>query len=150
MIRKATMQDAREIHRLLLNYARDGLMLPRSLAEIYEAIREFFICEEGGRPVGVAALNISWDNLAEIRSLAVDPAMCGRGLGRQLVDSCLAEARELGIGRVFALTYQQAFFQHLGFVEIEKSELPHKVWSDCVRCAKFPDCDEIAMAIEVD
>lgn len=149
MIRKATMQDAREIHRLLLEYSRDGLVLPRSLAEIYESIREFVIAECEGRPMGVAGLNICWDNLAEIRSLVVDPRHHRQGIGRHLVQACLDEARALGITRVFALTYQREFFQRLGFVEIEKAALPHKVWGDCVRCAKFPDCDELAFEISL-
>lgn len=147
MIRKAIIADTRDIHRLLLNYARDGLVLPRSLAELYESIRDFYVEVEAERVIGTAALNICWEDLAEIRSLAVNAEYGGRGIGRRLVQSCLDEARELGIRRVFALTYQPEFFQKLGFSEIEKSELPQKIWGDCMKCAKFPECDEIAMSI---
>ena len=149
MIRKALIPDVREIHRLLLDYARDGLLLSRSLAELYESLRDFYVFEVDGRVVGTAALNICWEDLAELRSLAVHPDFNGRGAGRELVLACLAEARLLGIHRVFALTYKQAFFEKLGFTVIEKSQLPHKIWGDCMKCAKFPDCDEIAMSIDL-
>ena len=146
MIRKAILQDARQIHRLLLNYAKDGLVLSRSLMEIFEAIRDFYVFVEGDRVVGAAALNICWEDLAEVRSLVVDESFAGRGIGKHLVEACLSEAQTLGIGRVFALTYQQVFFEKLGFSVIEKSELPQKIWGDCIKCAKFPECDEIALS----
>lgn len=149
MVRKAVIPDARDIHRLLLGYARDGLLLSRSLAEIYESIRDFYVYEADGKVIGTAALNICWENLAELRSLAVHADFNGRGAGRDLVLACLDEARQLGISRVFALTYKQAFFEKLGFAVIEKSELPHKIWGDCMKCAKFPDCDEIALSIDL-
>lgn len=149
MIRKAILQDARHIHKLLLNYAKDGLVLPRSLMEIFEAIRDFYVFVDDGRVIGAAALNICWEDLAEVRSLVVHEEFGGRGIGRQLVEACLEEARRLGIGRVFALTYQQNFFEKLGFAEIEKSELPQKIWRDCIKCAKFPECDEIALSISL-
>lgn len=150
MIRKAVIPDVREIHRLLLDYARDGLLLSRSLAELYESLRDFYVFEADGKVVGTAALNICWEDLAELRSLAVHPDYNGRGVGRELVEACLEEARRLGIRRVFALTYKQAFFEKLGFSLIEKSQLPHKIWGDCMKCAKFPDCDEIALSIDLD
>jgi amino-acid N-acetyltransferase len=149
MIRKAIIPDVKEMHRLLLDYARDGLLLSRSLAELYEMLRDFYVFEVDGRVVGTAALNICWEDLAELRSLAVHPDYNGRGAGKELVQACLDEARRLGIRRVFALTYKQEFFEKLGFEVIEKSQLPHKIWGDCMKCAKFPDCDEIAMAIEL-
>lgn len=149
MIRKAIIPDVKEMHRLLLDYARDGLLLSRSLAELYEMLRDFYVFEVDGKVVGTAALNICWEDLAELRSLAVHPDYNGRGAGKELVQACLDEARRLGIHRVFALTYKQAFFEKLGFKVIEKSQLPHKIWGDCMKCAKFPDCDEIAMAIEL-
>lgn len=147
MIRKAILQDARQIHQLLLAYAKDGLVLSRSLMDIFEAIRDFYVFVDEERVVGAAALNICWEDLAEVRSLVVHEGAAGRGIGRHLVEACLAEARQLGIGRVFALTYQQVFFEKLGFVVIEKSELPQKIWGDCIKCAKFPECDEIALSI---
>lgn len=149
MIRKATLRDARQIHRLLLTYAKDGVVLSRSLMEIFEAIRDFYVFVDGEQVLGAAALNICWEDLAEVRSLVVEGSHSGRGIGKQLVEACLAEARQLGIGRVFALTYQQVFFEKLGFSVIEKSELPQKIWGDCIKCAKFPECDEIALSIHL-
>jgi len=148
MIRKARMADAKPIHKLLLNYAQQGLMLSRSLADIYEGIRDFYVFEVDGEVVGTVCLHICWSDLAEVRSLAVDGRQEGRGVGRRLVEACLSEACGLGIPRVFALTYKPGFFSKLGFREIEKSELPQKIWSDCIKCPKFPECDEIAMSIE--
>jgi amino-acid N-acetyltransferase len=149
MIRKAILQDARQIHQLLMAYVKDGLVLSRSLMDIFESIRDFYVFVEEDRVVGVAALNICWEDLAEVRSLAVHEDAAGRGIGRHLVEACLSEARQLGIGRVFALTYQQNFFEKLGFEVIEKSELPQKIWGDCIKCVKFPDCDEIALSISL-
>jgi amino-acid N-acetyltransferase len=150
MIRKAILQDARQIHRLLLRYAKDGLVLPRSLMEIFESIRDFYVFVDQEQVVGAAALNICWEDLAEVRSLVVDEGFAGRGIGKNLVEACLAEARILGIGRVFALTYQQRFFEKLGFTLIDKSELPQKIWGDCIKCAKFPECDEIALSLSLE
>jgi amino-acid N-acetyltransferase len=99
--------------------------------------------------VGTVCLHICWEDLAEVRSLAVAEDQGGKGIGRQLVQACLDEARQLGLKRVFALTYKPGFFEKLGFHTIEKSELPHKIWGDCMKCAKFPECDEIAMSIEL-
>jgi amino-acid N-acetyltransferase len=149
MIRKAILQDARQIHQLLMVYVKDGLVLSRSLMDIFESIRDFYVFVEDDRVVGVAALNICWEDLAEVRSLVVHEDVAGRGIGSRLVEACLSEARQLGIGRVFALTYQQSFFEKLGFEVIEKSELPQKIWSDCIKCVKFPDCDEIALNISL-
>ena len=150
MIRRARILDARDIHQLLLIYAKDGQLLGRSLANIYETIRDFYVFEEEGKVLGVGALAITWEDLAEIRSLAVAPGQQGKGIGRQIVEDCLAEARELGLKRVFALTYQPDFFKSLGFHDIEKSELPQKIWGDCLNCVKFPDCDELALLINLD
>ncbi|MBE0501157.1 MAG: N-acetyltransferase [Desulfuromonadales bacterium] len=150
MVRSAKISDARTIHQLLLNYASDGLMLPRSLSDLYENIRDFYVYEEAdGTVIGAVCLHISWEDLAEVRSLAVAEQASRRGVGRQLVEQCLAEARAIGIKKVFALTYKVDFFVKLGFCEIEKSELPHKIWGDCIKCAKFPECDETAMQITV-
>ena len=149
MIRKAILQDARQIHQLLMVYVKDGLVLSRSLMDIFESIRDFYVFVEDDRVVGVAALNICWEDLAEVRSLVVHEDVSGRGIGSRLVEACLSEARQLGIGRVFALNYQQSFFEKLGFEVIEKSELPQKIWSDCIKCVKFPDCDEIALNISL-
>ncbi len=149
MIRRARIPDAREIHKLLLFYAQDGQLLGRSLADIYDAIRDFYVYEENGIILGVGALAICWEDLAEVRSLAVAEGQHGKGIGRKIVEACLEEARELEVRRVFALTYQPEFFKRLGFEDIEKSELPQKIWSACINCVKFPDCDELALAINI-
>ena len=149
MIRKAILQDARQIHQLLLSYAKDGLVLSRSLMEIFEAIRDFYVFVEDDLVVGAAALNICWEDLAEVRSLVVHENYGGQGIGKHLVEACISEARQLGIGRVFALTYQQVFFEKLGFEVIEKAELPQKIWGDCIKCVKFPECDEIALSLSL-
>ena len=149
MVRKARIPDVKVIHKLLLGYAQQGLMLSRSLADMYECLRDFYILEQDGQVVGAVALHICWDDLAEVRSLAVASSHERRGVGRQLVQACLDEARELGIKQVFALTYQPGFFEKMGFDFIEKSELPQKIWSDGLKCPKFPDCDEIAMSIRL-
>lgn len=149
MIRHARIPDVKVIHQLLLGYAQEGQLLGRSLADIYDALRDFYIYEEEGEILGICALSICWEDLAEVRSLAVKPGLSGRGIGRDLVKTCLEEARQLGLPRVFALTYQPEFFGKLGFHEIEKSELPHKIWTACLNCIKFPDCDELAFAIDL-
>ncbi len=149
MIRHARIEDAQTIHKLLLDYAKDGQLLGRSLADIYDSIRDFYVYEEDGAILGIGALAICWEDLAEIRSLAVLAGQQGKGIGRKIVESCLQEAAELGIRRVFALTYQPDFFKLLGFFEIEKSELPQKIWGVCINCVKFPDCDEFALAINL-
>lgn len=144
-IRPARMGDVKPIHSLLQQFASKGLLLGRSISSLYDDLRDFVVFEDSGAVLGVCALHICWENLAEIRSLAVAPERHGQGLGRELVNSCLDEAKSLEIGRVFTLTYQGGFFRKLGFAPIEKSELPHKIWSDCIQCPKFPDCDEEAL-----
>jgi amino-acid N-acetyltransferase len=149
-IRKARISDVDRIHALVGGYAGSQLMLARSRSELYESLRDFFVAEApDGETIACGGLEISWSDLAEVKSLAVDERYQKRGLGRQIVEACLAEARELGIKRVFALTYQVAFFEGLKFRQIPKEELPHKIWSDCLKCPKFPDCDEVAMAIDL-
>ena len=143
-IRPAHMGDVKAIHGLLQQFAEKSLLLGRSISSLYDQLRDFIIYDEDGVQ-GVCALHISWDNLAEIRSLAVAKHMQGRGIGKQLVYSCLDESRSLEINNVFVLTYQADFFRKLQFSDIEKNELPHKIWSDCLQCPKFPDCDEEAL-----
>jgi len=145
MIRAARMDDIPRIHALLSHFADQGLLLGRSLSSLYDQLRDFVVFEEDGRVVGVCALHVCWENLAEIRSLAIDEEYHRRGIGRRLVSACLEEATQLGIDRIFTLTYQPGFFRKLGFVPIDKNELPHKVWSDCIHCPKFPDCNEEAL-----
>ena len=143
-IRPARMGDVKAIHGLLQQFAEKGLLLGRSISSLYDQLRDFIVYDEGGVQ-GVCALHICWDNLAEIRSLAVAENMQGKGIGKMLVSSCLEEAMSLEIDNVFVLTYQAGFFRKLQFVDTEKSELPHKIWSDCLQCPKFPDCDEEAL-----
>lgn len=153
MIRKAIIQDVKPIHGLLSYYANQGLLLPRSLSELYDHLRDYFVVEEEGRQnavvIGVSALGICWEDLAEIRSLAIAKDEQGKGLGAQLVETCLREARSLGLKKVFTLSYVPGFFSKMGFKEVEKSVLPHKIWGDCLKCPKFPDCDETAMMIDL-
>lgn len=149
MLRKAQINDVKEIQKLLLVYANRGDMLSRSLSEIYESLRDFYIVESDGTIVGVSALHIVWEDLAEIRSVAVAEEVGRKGVGTEVVNACIAEARELGLKRLFCLTYKPDFFAKFGFKVVDKSQLPHKVWGDCIKCAKFPDCDEIAMIMEL-
>jgi len=152
MIRKALIQDVKPIHKLLSYYADQGLLLPRSLSELYDHLRDHFVVEDRRSQnsiIGVSALGICWEDLAEIRSLAIAKDEQGKGLGSQLVQTCLEEARSLGLKRVFTLSYVPDFFSKLGFREVEKSVLPHKIWGDCLKCPKFPDCDETAMLIDL-
>ncbi|WP_446007881.1 N-acetyltransferase [Candidatus Electrothrix sp.] len=143
-IRPARMSDVKEIHSLLQQFATKGLLLGRSISSLYDQLRDFVVFDDKGIQ-GVCALHICWENLAEIRSLAVAEHHQGKGIGRHLLHSCLDEAWSLEIGRVFTLTYQANFFKKLGFIDIEKNDLPHKIWSDCLQCPKFPDCDEEAL-----
>jgi len=148
MIRKARLSDVKEIQRLINSYADRGEMLPCSLSELYDRVRDFFVHEDRGEVVGTCALHVSWEDLGEIRSLAVKEPYIRRGIGSQLARACLEEAAALGIKRIFALTYKPAFFRRLGFQVIDKSKLPQKIWTDCVKCVKFPECDETAVILE--
>jgi amino-acid N-acetyltransferase len=149
MLRKARIADVRSIQSLVNQYADQGQMLPRSLNELYESIRDFTVHEEDGNIIGVCALHVSWDGLAEVRSLAVRLDRSGKGIGSRLVRRCLEEAKELGADRVFVLTYRDAFFKNLGFLPVDKKDLPHKIWTDCLNCVKFPNCDESALLIRL-
>ncbi len=156
MIRHAIISDVPPMAELIAQYARHGKMLFRSHAELYESLRDFLVYQAAdtdpvtpNQIIGVCGLEIVWADLAEIKSLAVAVAHQGRGLGRQLVNTAIREALELRIQRVFALTYEQQFFEKNGFHVVEKSTLPMKVWSDCVRCPKRDGCDEIAMVREL-
>jgi amino-acid N-acetyltransferase len=148
-IRKAKMLDIKQIHKFINEFAKKESMLPRSLNDLYENIRDFFVFDDGDVIKGVCALHILWEDLAEIRSLAVKEEFQGTGIGKSLIKKCLQEARDLGIKRVFTLTYIPEFFKKLGFLEIEKTKLPHKIWGDCIRCPKFPECDEYALIINL-
>jgi amino-acid N-acetyltransferase len=142
--------DIGHVHKLVNEYAARELMLPRSLNELYENVRDYYICEtQSGFIAAACALHVLWEDLAEIKSLVVREDMQRQGIGRRLIDCCKEEASGLGVGQVFALTYVKGFFLRIGFKEIDKATLPHKIWGDCIRCSKFPDCDEQAVIIEV-
>lgn len=152
MIRKAAIGDVTAVHRLLQEYGAKGDLLPRPLSQLYDHLRDFRVYEDPatGRVIGCCALQFCWEDLAEIRSLAVHPEFTGRKIGARLVAAALAEARSFRIRRVFTLTYRPVFFQKLGFHAIDRSDLPLKIWSDCMACVKFPNCDENALMIELD
>lgn len=147
MIRKATVRDVGAIHRLLKKHAERGELLPRALSDLYDDVRDFNVFEpkSGEAIAGTCALHVCWEDLAEVRSLAVSKPYQGEGVGSALVKAALAEAEVLGIERVFTLTYQPDFFKKHGFEVIDKAALPQKIWAECIKCVKFPDCDEIAM-----
>jgi amino-acid N-acetyltransferase len=143
--RKAKITDVEAIHALITYYAEKGLMLARPRTLLYESLREFTIACNGSKVIGAGSLHIIWEDLAEIRALAIAPEYSRQGVGRQLVNLFLKEARDLALPQVFVLTYQQKFFDKCGFKVISKESLPQKVWKECINCPKFPNCEEIAM-----
>jgi amino-acid N-acetyltransferase len=145
MLRKARLKDIKKIQRLVNFYAKKNEMLPLSLSELYDNIRDFYVYEERGKVVGCGALHISWDTLGEIRSLAVQKNRQKKGIGKKIVKICLQEAKELGLERVFVLTYKPGYFRKFNFEGIDKDQLPHKVWRECVKCIHFPGCKENAL-----
>lgn len=147
LYRKATMADIPAVHGLINDYAGKGLMLRRSIMYLYESVRDFVVAveESTGEVVGVGGLHIMWQDLAEIRSLAVKPGLTGKGVGKGIVEFLEQEGKAMGLKRLFALTYQQAFFEKCGYSVVQKETLPQKVWKECVYCDRFHCCDEIAM-----
>jgi amino-acid N-acetyltransferase len=148
-LRRARVGDVVEMQRLINRFAERDEMLPRALHELYENIRDFYVILEGEEVAGCAALHVSWANLAEVKSVAVAEHCRRNGYGRQLIEACLEDARALGVSTVFCLTYRPDFFGALGFQVVDRNTLPRKVWSECIRCPKFNNCTEIAMAIQV-
>lgn len=151
MIRKARIEDVKAIHGLLMHREEhEGLVLPRSFSQLYSHLRDFFVIVDDEQVIGCCALNIIWENLAEIRSLVVEPSHRGKKLGRKLVEACISEAVTLGIYKVYTLTEQAGFFAHLGFVEESMDNLNQKVFTDCLNCPRFPDhCNEVAMVMKL-
>lgn len=145
LIRKAKITDSNHIKKLVNCYAEEGIMLPISINQIYERLRNFSVIEKKGRVIGCGALKIMWKDLGEIRSIAVARSQKNKGYGRILIEELLAEAQSLDLKKVFVLTYVPDFFGKFGFEKIAKAKLPHKVWIDCINCPKFPRCDEIAL-----
>jgi amino-acid N-acetyltransferase len=144
-IRRAGVSDVAHIQRLVSHYAARGEMLPRSLNEIYEGLRDYLVAEHEGQVIGCAACHVVWEDLAEIKSVAVGEEWLGQGIGKRLVEACLEDARGLGVGRVFVLTFRPEWFRRRGFSDLDKAQLPHKIWTDCINCPKFPDCGEVAL-----
>ena len=131
-------------------YSTRGEILPRSLSELYDHLRDFFVFVQDHKVLGICALHICWEDMAEVRSLAVQEEVRSKGMGAKLVKACLEESKALGVKRVFALTYRRDFFERLGFKKVDKNMLPHKIWTDCLKCVKFPDCNEVAVVREID
>ena len=147
MIRKANIKDVKAIHGLLQEYGKKEELLARPLSELYDHIRDFcvYMDESDKQMIGCCAMQFCWEDLAEIRSLAVLPEHLGKNIGTKLVETVLQEAKSFNVKKVFTLTYKPDFFKQFGFIQIERSDLPLKIWTDCIICVKFPDCDEIAM-----
>lgn len=149
MIRHAKIYDAPIIQQIVNKYAKKGEMLQVSLNDIYEKILEFIIFEEDGITKGVCALHPTWSDTAEIRSLAVVEEYKRQKIGYSLVDYSLKWGKQIGFVKIFALTYRQDFFESCGFKKTEIDSLPKKIWTDCLKCPKYPDCDETAVIIEI-
>jgi amino-acid N-acetyltransferase len=150
LIRKARIADIGEIRKILRQFADKGQLLERTLAELYGQVRDYYVFQANDHSpiVGVSALHVCWETLGELRSVAVSEAYQGQGVGTRLVETCLSEAITIGLEQVFVLTYRPDFFARFGFARVDKNVLPHIVWADCVRCTKFPECDEIAMLLK--
>ena len=149
IIRKADIKDVPKIQALITGFAKKDLMLQRSLIDLYENIRDYYIAEKAKVVIGCCALHICWKDLAEVKALAVSEDVHGKGVGKRLVKEALKEAKVLSIKKVFCLTYVPGFFKILGFKKIDRKLLPHKIWTECLQCPKFPDCDEQAMMLKL-
>src|SRR5574340_593063 len=148
-LRRARIEDVTAIQRLINSFAEQDQMLPRSLSELYENIRDYFVAEVEGAVAGCCALHVTWSDLAEVKSLAVSEGTRRRGIGDRLVKACLEDAKAIGVPRLFVLTYIPDYFARFGFRKVEKAELPQKVWTECIRCPKFPDCGEAGMVLDL-
>lgn len=149
-LRKAVINDAETIQQLVSHFANKGVMLPRSLNSVYENIRDFWVATNNEEIIGCGALHVvGWQELAEIKSLSVKENAQEDGIGKKIIDQCIDEAKTLGINKIFALTFVPKFFYKCGFYHIEKSTLPHKIWSDCIDCPYFPNCEEVAVRKDI-
>jgi amino-acid N-acetyltransferase len=150
MIRKAKINEVPEIRRFLTEFSQDGGILPRTLADLYSQLRDYYVYRKGHGPIlGIASLHVCWAGLGEIRSVAVAPTHQGQGIASHLVETCLNEARTIGLSEIFILTLIPEFFQRFGFQVVSREDLLPIVWADCVNCVKFPDCDEIPMLLDL-
>jgi len=150
LLRKANINDVHQIKNLVNSYAEENMMLPRSLSELYDNIRDFYVYEEDGKIIGCGALHVTWEDYGEILSLAVEPSRTRQGIGSKILNACLEEASSLGIRKVITLTYAPDFFEKHGFTRVKKTTLPHKIWGMCIKCPKFPECDEIPLVKRLD
>jgi len=151
MIRPATVRDVESIKALIDSHASRGLMLPRPMHELYGNVRDFVVYEDDRKVVGCAALHVFDAELAEVKSVAVDNGFKGKGIGRDLVGHTTKEARRLGLRHLFALTYVPGFFEKMGFQRLQdKKTLPQKIWTECINCPKFPNCDEEAVTLNLE
>lgn len=148
-LRQAKTSDVKAMQALINFYADKEEMLHKSLNDIYENIQEYVAMEDKGKVIGCCAMHVSWENLAEIKSLAVDQKYQKKGYGAKLVAACEKKAKDVGVTSVFALTYKPGFFIKLGYKKIAREKLPHKVWGECVKCPKFPDCGEVPVIKEL-
>jgi len=150
IIRKAFTADVPEIKKLIEPFVVEGLLLPKSLHSLYSCIRDFWVMsDKNSRLIGCSAMQVSWEDIGEIRTLAVRKDQQGRGYGSEILKACINEAKELGLKKVFTLTYKEAFFKKSGFKPISKTKLPNKIWADCIHCPHFPDCDETALMYKI-
>jgi len=147
-LRKPVVQDVPNMARIINGYASQGQMLPRSHHKLYQDIRDFVVATVEDEIIGCGALHVVWGDVAEVRSLAVAPDWLGKGIGRLMVEALVQEARSLGLPSVFALTYRQGFFEHMGFRVVPRETLPHKIWGECLDCPNFPNCNEIAVKMD--
>ena len=148
-LRRAKIKDVPAIVKLINSYATKGEMLARAQAQIYDALRDFVVIEENEQIIGCGALHVVWSDFGEIRSLAIAEDRKNSGLGRLIVEYLIEDGKALELPKIFTLTYKPGFFEKLGFSPIDKKDLPHKVWKDCINCPKFPDCDETALVISL-
>lgn len=148
-IRKAVMSDTENIYNLIMKYAVEGKLLARNYNSIYENLQSFYVAVQDNEVIGISCLHILDRDLAEVRSLAVDPGYTGKGIGQELVKQIMKETEDLGIKQLIALTYQINFFTKLGFMIVDKNDLPQKMWKDCLNCPKLHSCDETAMLVNL-
>ncbi len=145
MIRKARIEDIKQVYSLIKRFAENGEMLAHSINQLYEGIRDFFVFIADGQVIACAALHIDWEDLAEIKSVAVDERYQSKGIGAKLIDACTKDAKQFGVTRIFVLTNKPDYFKKFEFHEVAKETLPHKIWQECINCPKFPDCDEVPL-----